>query len=281
MEEVKRLSPLKDTLRQLYVLSGNQCAYPGCLRPMFNSDGNFVGQICHIEAAMPGGERFNPNMSNEERREFENLMLMCYEHHIETDKEDEYSVDDMIDMKYEHERIYSDVDGFVDQMQSSVVDVTSRVTGTKVNSLESLYKELYGKDDRDSEDIDADVSAFNSVITEFARLSPEAKSVFAISLSRAKYERGFSGRSTENIYISPYEMERVTRIEPSELRTIFYELEESDFMCFDDLDNVGHVFLICFPKYDINFWEMIKRFCKQKGLDVESIVQHMKYSILD
>lgn len=38
--------------------------------------GNFIGQICHIEAAEEGGERFKPIMTNEERRAFDNLMHM-------------------------------------------------------------------------------------------------------------------------------------------------------------------------------------------------------------
>lgn len=53
---------------------------------MVGDNGNFIGQICHIEAAEEGGERFNPNMTNEERRAFDNLMLMCYEHHVVTCK---------------------------------------------------------------------------------------------------------------------------------------------------------------------------------------------------
>jgi hypothetical protein len=54
----KRLMPLPDTLRELYLKCGNECAFPDCHRIMINSDGVFVGQVCHIEAAAPGGERF-------------------------------------------------------------------------------------------------------------------------------------------------------------------------------------------------------------------------------
>jgi hypothetical protein len=48
---------------------------------MLNIEGTFIGQICHIEAAEEGGERFNLNTTNEQRRSAVNLMLMCYEHH--------------------------------------------------------------------------------------------------------------------------------------------------------------------------------------------------------
>ena len=127
METPKRLQPLAETLRPLYSLSGNQCAFPGCNHPMFNNDGSFVGQICHIEAALPGGERFNPNMTNESRRSFANLMLMCYDHHIETDKVHMYPVLKMQEIKRQHEEIYSNIDRFIHQMQSSLTDVTSSI----------------------------------------------------------------------------------------------------------------------------------------------------------
>ncbi len=87
MEEVKRLPPITDTLRRLYAVSGNQCSFSGCIKPMYNNKGNFVGQICHIFAAMPRGERFDALITNEQRRNFDNLMLICYDHHIETNKE--------------------------------------------------------------------------------------------------------------------------------------------------------------------------------------------------
>ena len=80
-EKPKRLTPKGETLRELFLKSGNMCAFPNCTSLMMNSDGVFIGQLCHIEAAEEGGERFNPSMTNEERRAAANLMLMCYEHH--------------------------------------------------------------------------------------------------------------------------------------------------------------------------------------------------------
>lgn len=50
----KRLAPTRDTVRELYLKSGNRCAFPGCNKALFNAKGVFVGHICHIEAAEPG-----------------------------------------------------------------------------------------------------------------------------------------------------------------------------------------------------------------------------------
>ncbi|KIU11162.1 hypothetical protein SC09_Contig24orf00043 [Bacillus subtilis] len=58
-----------------------------------------MGEICHIEAAMPGGERFYPNQTNEERRDFDNLMMLCLDHHKITNNVDKYPVEKLQEMK--------------------------------------------------------------------------------------------------------------------------------------------------------------------------------------
>lgn len=68
---------------------------------------------------MPGGERFNPNMTNEDRRSFDNLMLMCHHHHVVTDDVERYNVEKLKEMKRNHEAKYS---GIIGQMMNSITD---------------------------------------------------------------------------------------------------------------------------------------------------------------
>jgi hypothetical protein len=100
---VARLNTKYDTYRALFAKSGNVCAFPGCNEEMVTSRGIFVGQICHIEAAELGGQRYNIDSNDEERRSFENLMLMCYRHHCETNDVTVYDVQSLKTMKREHE----------------------------------------------------------------------------------------------------------------------------------------------------------------------------------
>lgn len=101
-----RLSPKLETLRALFARSGNQCAFPGCTHPLVNGDNLFIAQVCHIEAASSGGERFNPDSDDEYRRSYENLILLCYPHHIETDDVDRYPVEKLKEMKLNHEQLF-------------------------------------------------------------------------------------------------------------------------------------------------------------------------------
>jgi transcription elongation GreA/GreB family factor len=109
-EETKRLTPSKETLNKLFAFSGNQCAHPDCTSNLFDDEYNFIGQVCHIEAAMDGGERFNKQQSNEDRRKFDNLLLLCYPHHIKTNNVSKYPVDRLREIKDAHESQYKAID---------------------------------------------------------------------------------------------------------------------------------------------------------------------------
>ncbi len=100
---MSRLKPTMDVIRGLFARSGNQCAFPDCSHPLVNSKNMFVGQVCHIEAVLPGGQRYNADKSDEERRSYDNLLLLCYAHHIETNDEREWTADRMKAMKRNHE----------------------------------------------------------------------------------------------------------------------------------------------------------------------------------
>jgi hypothetical protein len=110
-----RLAPKLEVVRALFARSGNQCAFPGCTQPLVSDNNKFIGQICHIEAAMPKGERYNESQSDEDRRAYENLILFCYPHHIETDDVDEYTVDILTKIKLEHELLFEKSDFKIDE----------------------------------------------------------------------------------------------------------------------------------------------------------------------
>lgn len=93
------------TIKRLYALSDNRCAFPGC-SVVFTSPTNShnYSNICHIEDAEEGG-RFNPNMTDRQRASFENLILLCPNHHIETNDTDKYTIDSLRELKQRHESI--------------------------------------------------------------------------------------------------------------------------------------------------------------------------------
>lgn len=91
------------TLKRLFALSGNICAFPGCTKRLVNQRNAKDSNICHIEAANVGGERYNPNMTDEQRADYDNLILLCIQHHDETNDETIFTVDKLRVMKKNHE----------------------------------------------------------------------------------------------------------------------------------------------------------------------------------
>jgi len=98
--------PSLPTIKRLFAVSGNQCAFPKCPLPLVDEASSKVtGKICHIKAQNPGGARYDENQTGEQRHAFENLILMCPIHHdvIDSD-EDSYTVERLHQIKAEHEK---------------------------------------------------------------------------------------------------------------------------------------------------------------------------------
>ena len=70
------------TIRRLDTLSGNECSNPDCSNKLIAKDKDtIISKICHIKAASPKGPRYDQNMDDEERRSYDNLLLLCDECH--------------------------------------------------------------------------------------------------------------------------------------------------------------------------------------------------------
>lgn len=95
------------TVKRLFALSGNECYAPNCSRNLIAVDEiTVVAKICHIEAASPNGPRYNPNMTDDCRRDFKNLLLLCDEHHEIIDNpinEVNYPKELLVQWKKDHE----------------------------------------------------------------------------------------------------------------------------------------------------------------------------------
>lgn len=280
-EEVKRLAPTMDTLRRLYSLSGNQCAFPGCVHMMFNEEGNFVGQICHIEAALEGGERFNKEMSNEDRRHFDNLLLMCYDHHIETNKVDIYPTSKMKQIKEEHEKKFSDLLLTI-KMEKSFEDITKSNKSKDVKSLSKLIKTVDNDEWRDEEGIREDIHLFNMTIQDFIKMSPQAISIFKIAMERASTNvKELNGNYGDNYpYIDCNELFRVSPIKnENEFHSICNELKRKNFFSFEEDDNI---FILNFPNSEeMNFWFYLVEYNKQIKINYSELFNTFDFTMFD
>lgn len=143
---VKRLTPKPDVLRELYLLSGNNCAMPDCDNVIIDHGGVVVGHVCHIEAAMPDGARFNSRQSNDDRRALGNLVLMCAGHHAQIDSkkhEVTWTVSKLKKIKANHEKKFKGLDNSLKQaFDNGYVDSTDSLAPTVSTSFAELERVL-------------------------------------------------------------------------------------------------------------------------------------------
>ncbi|HGY1113608.1 ABC-three component system protein [Providencia rettgeri] len=134
MESVKSIGPRsyrQKDIRRLDTLSGNKCAAPYCDKNLVSIDGSsIVSKICHIEAASPKGPRFNPSMTDDQRRSYDNLILLCDECHTMIDDMDnlhKYPVSLLHEWKKEHEEIGMQKKAVKKSMLMSAIDAIANV----------------------------------------------------------------------------------------------------------------------------------------------------------
>ena len=140
-----RLPVKPATLRALFAKSGNLCAYPGCIHELVNAKNQFVAEVCHIEAAETGGERYNLAQSDEQRREFDNLLILCHKHHVETDEIQEYSAERMRQIKSNHEarhgkKVFKVDESVIYQLEAEMLKYWANVE--RANKVEHIVPEF-------------------------------------------------------------------------------------------------------------------------------------------
>lgn len=133
--------PTEKTIKRLFALSGNICAYPGCSLAIVESAGVVTGEICHIHARREGGSRWEASQSETERHGFDNLILLCRQHHKVIDSQpDIYTAETLREMKTIHEgvagRAEQAADGFFAKilLNDLRITVTSNSGNVAINS---------------------------------------------------------------------------------------------------------------------------------------------------
>lgn len=93
------------TLKRLFAMSGNRCAFPECTLPIVDDSGVVTGTVCHIKARSKKGPRYDPKQTADERHSYANLLLLCPRHHKQIDSDSRtYTVDRLGEMKAVHEQ---------------------------------------------------------------------------------------------------------------------------------------------------------------------------------
>ena len=145
--------PSTRTVKRLFAVSGNKCAFPDCRTPLVDAAGGSVlGEICHIKGEKPGAARYDAAQTNKERQDFDNLILLCGVHHkIIDDNEQVYSVEKLREWKTSQEARWQGVpvdkehtELFVDHVtsiqQGSIVTSHNQAGGQIAHNITNIYQ---------------------------------------------------------------------------------------------------------------------------------------------
>ena len=284
VEEVTRLEPLKDTVRELALKSGNQCAFPGCPRIMMNANGTMLGQICHIEAAERGGQRFRESMTNEQRRHQSNLMLMCYDHHVITNDFVTYTVDVLQKMKAAHEARFTNPDPSLYQL---LRDWTQAYEPSYVQNLRKINRVCdLRMSDQDAPEWIAEVNTF---IKNFRNVPIGTRHFFGTVIDRIYRMSGqpvvLEGSSS--IAIQCTDIEGALRLSGNQVAAQGRQLEAYRLGCLDhyQFDSYNDYVLpgiaIYFFRSGWPFWFDVAQFCQLQRIPLSVLTEDLDFAVLD
>jgi len=281
-EVPKRLAPTSSTVRELFLKSGNLCAFPRCPHLLMNADGVFISQICHIEAAEEGGPRFNECMSNEDRRDFSNLMLMCHEHHKITDDVEKYSVENLVQMKEAHESRFSSPERVI---LDTIQDWTKSYQSTSPKNLGDFLKALGTKLEKDEQQ--ELVNHVCQYIAKFQLIPLELRHFFSEAISRIQRmsETSVIARhSWADKAIHVEDLINAFKLSESDFYKRAQQLEHYGIASIDEIEDYNyraHPVFIIHPIEDWPFWGDLALYCEKLNINLSTFTHDMQFGKLD
>lgn len=279
-ETVTRLPPKPTVLRQLYLLSGNRCCYPRCDKSMADADGDFIGEVCHIEAAEAGGQRFNPDRTNEQNRDISNLMLMCRNHHRKTDNIALFPVAKLADMKKTHEGKFMDIgEKIANAIINDSTDDNVAVTAGNLNRINRVLRLKL-----DASDLEDMVQALRTHTSQLEHV-PEPTRNFLGALAARMHKVVDTGAVYEEhgtYKISVSDIEQALSLNPTEIQDKCRLLEHYGLGGLDETGDWEMPWVVTIrPLDDWPLWIDLAAFAKAEEIEFSTFWKDLDFSSLD
>lgn len=277
-ETPKRLKPTPEVLRKLFLLSGNECAMPDCSTVLIDGNGTMVGDIAHIAAAKSDGSRFDSKMTNEERRGFENLVLLCATHHRQVDgPSSEVTREEMEQINATHEARFSAVEETIrKRFEPQFPDATDGLVATKPTTLNGL-RQVFGEDAFSDDDVATETPKLAAYADKLANV-PEVYRDFVCQVI-ARCVKIDSWRF-DRPSVPCHDLIAAFNIGDRELIKAVGLLDSYGFASFDeDFDNRPLVTI--YDPGDLVRWCDITQFCDARGVPLERVVVDVSFGLLD
>jgi hypothetical protein len=191
-------------MKRLFGCSGNQCAFPTCTAPVV--DGSTVlGEVCHIAAASSNGPRYDATQTDEERNGFDNLILLCPNHHTVIDADlESYAVERLQKMKKQHEarsgtRPRNETNAATILLLDQSVHNENQSGGLTAHTVNAAAINIYGKGNEERDRTSQAVEVLWGIILAFKQEFGDVVFIDTIFTS-LELNEFFSGRASHPMF---------------------------------------------------------------------------------
>lgn len=161
----RRLKIPEPTKLKLWVAAGGRCQFPSCNKVVWRDgltlkEDNFA-HVAHIVGASKDGPRGDELLSEKEQANYDNLMLLCFDHHklVDGKHEEEYSEDQLREYKRKHEERIMRQTALGPESATTVVRFQSPIRDRKAAVARSdAYAALYPRFPADDKGVFLDYS---------------------------------------------------------------------------------------------------------------------------
>lgn len=191
------------TIKRLFSLSSGYCSFAGCEKKLVSNVDALSSNICHIEAAMPDGERYNCGMSDKDRAEYDNLILLCPQHHKETNDVIIYSVEVLKAMKADHEiEMTSRIDRneLSKKYNSSLAKLVNKLSEINFEDYNEQNESLVTFNPEDKISFNS-VKRHKSIFKEFKIYSTNLDKIYSVFEDEGTFKKGKILRNIQMVYL--------------------------------------------------------------------------------
>lgn len=251
-QERKRLPPTAETKRELYLYSGNKCAFTGCKASLLLNDSTWNCNIAHIYAVEVNWPRGDHQLSDEDLRKSSNLLLLCTKHHKVIDNpklEDGYTVEVVQQMKREHERKYREAIADLERID----DLSASEEAQLPINMQALEGSFGTQDE-----VPGSLIAMRPWIEAITSQPKAIRDLILICLAHGKIDE----RGTRRVRVKTTQIEGSVSCSSEEISRYAKHLEDDGLLSIYEDDNIWFFELID-PTSDEFGWDM---FCELYNL---------------
>jgi hypothetical protein len=224
-------------------------------------------------------------MTNEQRRKAPNLILMCYDHHVETNDVVAYPVSRLQKIKADHERRFSHPDRAI---LSSLKDYTMLEEPTQANNLRRMNRVLgWGHSDEDLRESAADL---NEYLERFARVPAEVRNFVGRVAMRMRRVRDLPAVQSLGVFSCPMirfdDLQQAFQIDEETVSRLESQLNSYNLGSMSPISDTtyGREFLglrLRGAKSGWCLWDELAEFCEKSGEPIEAFSVELDFARLD